>query len=181
MWAGLWRHCARRIWSHRRDSRPDPDAPQRPADRRPKHLIAAIDEEAEAAVLDNLHPRVTALGRFNDQLYGLPYNVEVQHIAYQDGLYTPDGWDFAGVLEEDMAFVFPAGRATSLSDVFLAQYRSTTATLDSAALNIDADQLRALFEFYEQAVSERHPIVLEYILPDDYRSGLITGDVPAGV
>ncbi len=147
------------------------------------NLIAAIDEREEAAVLDNLHPMVSALGRFNDRLYGLPYNVEVQHIAMQAGLYPPDGWDFEGVLAQRMAYVFPAGRATSLSDVFLAQYRSTTATQESAALNVDADQLQALFEFYEQAMREGviDPIVLEYILPDDYRTGLMSGTIPAGV
>lgn len=147
------------------------------------NLIAPIDARIETAILDNLHPRVSALGRFNDRLYGLPYNVEVQHIAFQDGLYPSDDWSFSSVLANEMAFVFPAGRATSLSDVFLAQYRSATATLDSTALNIDADQLQALFEFYEQAVSEGviDPIVLEYILSDDYRSGLVSGTVPAGI
>ncbi|MEP7292364.1 MAG: extracellular solute-binding protein [Chloroflexota bacterium] len=146
-------------------------------------LILTMDERTEAAVLDNLHPMVAALGRYNDRLYGLPYNVEVQHIAYQDDLYSPDGWDFASVLTEEKGFVFPAGRATSLSDVFLAQYRSATATLDSVALNVDADQLRSLFGFYEEAVGAGliDPIVLEYILPDDYRGGLVAGDVPAGV
>src|SRR5579871_1880242 len=50
-------------------------------------LVMPIDERAEASILDNLHPMVSALGRVNDKLYGLPYNLEVEHIAYQAGHY----------------------------------------------------------------------------------------------
>jgi ABC-type glycerol-3-phosphate transport system substrate-binding protein len=146
-------------------------------------LIVPIDERAEAAILDNMHPMVSALGRVNDRLYGLPYNVDVQHIAYQDDLDAPARWSFAEVLEKRLAFVFPAGRANSLSDVFLAQYRDATGTRESNSLIVDADPLRALFQFYEQAVANKlvDPIVLEYILPDDYRGGLVQGSIPAGV
>jgi ABC-type glycerol-3-phosphate transport system substrate-binding protein len=146
-------------------------------------LIMPIDEQAEAAVLDNLHPMVNTLGRFNERLYGLPYNVEVQHIAYQAGLYDAENWDFAGVLTRERAFVFPAGRATSLSDIFLAQYRSATETQNSTTLDVNTEQLETLFQFYQQAVSEDliDPIVLEYIIPEDYRSGLAAGTIPAGV
>ena len=146
-------------------------------------LIMPIDERAEAAILDNFQPMVNALGRMNDRLYGLPYNVEVQHIAYQAALAPLTRWSFSDVLTNKIAFVFPAGRANSLSDVFLAQYRDATGTRESSALSVDADQLRELFQFYEQAVAEQliDPIVLEYILPDDYRGGLATGDIPAGI
>lgn len=146
-------------------------------------LIVPIDERAEAAILDNMHPMVSALGRVNDRLYGLPYNVDVQHIAYQSGMDVPERWSFADVLEKRMTFVFPAGRANSLSDVFLAQYRDATATRESDSLIVDADPLRTLFQFYEQAVANKlvDPIVLEYILPDDYRGGLVQGSIPAGV
>lgn len=146
-------------------------------------LIMPIDEQAEAAVLDNLHPTVNALGRFNERLYGLPYTVGVQHIAYQTGLYDTTSWDFAGVLTDERAFVFPAGRATSLSDMFLAQYRSAMESRDSATLEVDAEQLEALFQFYQEAVAAGliDPIVLEYIMPEDYRVGLAAGTIPAGV
>lgn len=146
-------------------------------------LIVPIDEQAESAILDNLHPMVNALGHFNERLYGLPYNVEVQHLAYQSGLYDAQNWDFADVIGDARAFVFPAGRATSLSDVFLAQYRSATESQSSTTLNVDADQLEALFQFYQRAVTANviTPTVLEYIVPDDYRSGLQAGTIPAGV
>ncbi len=146
-------------------------------------LIMPIDERAEAAIIANLHPMVGALGRVNDRMYGLPYNLEVEHMAYQAGTDALDRWSFANVLAQQIAFVFPAGRASSLSDVFLAQYRDATGTLESSNLSVDADQLRALFQFYQQAVSQRliDPIVLEYILPDDYRGGLADGSIPAGM
>ena len=146
-------------------------------------LIMPLDERAEAAILDNFQPMVGALGRMNDRLYGLPYNIEVQHMAYQTASVSLDRWSFANVLAHKIAFVFPAGRANSLSDVFLAQYRDATGTRESSTLSVDADQLRGLFQFYQQAVAAKliDPIVLEYITPDDYRGGLAAGDISGGV
>ncbi|HVU12200.1 MAG TPA: extracellular solute-binding protein [Phototrophicaceae bacterium] len=146
-------------------------------------LIMPLDEHAEASILDNLHPMVSALGRVNDRLYGLPYNVEVEHMVYQAGKYALDRWSFANVLAQKAAFVFAAGRANSLSDVFLVQYRDATGTLESSTISPDADQLRTLFQFYQQAVSEKliDPTVLQYVIPDDFRGGLVQGDIPAGV
>ncbi len=146
-------------------------------------LIMPIDEHAEASILDNLHPMVNALGRVNGRLYGLPYNLEVEHMAYQAGAYSLDRWSFANVLAQKAAFVFAAGRANSLSDVFLVQYRDATGTLESSTISADADQLRTLFQFYQQAVSEKliDPTVLQYVIPDDFRGGLVQGDIPAGV
>lgn len=146
-------------------------------------LVMPIDERAENALLDNLYPMAGALGRLNDRLYGLAYNLEIQHLAYQPTLTPPDRWTFANVLDRRFAFVFPAGRANSLSDVFLAQYRAATGTRESSSLVVEAQPLRELFRFYEQAVTDQvvDPIVLEYIQPDDYGSGLAQGDIAAGV
>lgn len=146
-------------------------------------LIVGMDERAGEAILNNLHPTVEALGRVNDRLYGLAYNIEVQHMVYQAGIYTLDRWSFANVLDQKASFVFPAGRANSLSDMFLAQYRAATGTLESSTLTIDADSLLELYQFYRDAVDAGvlDPIVLEYIVPDDYRAGLAAGTIPAGV
>ncbi len=146
-------------------------------------LIQPFDERAVMPILDNLHPVVAELGRVNDRLYGLPYNVEVQHLAYQPGLYALDSWSFANVLAQKAAFVFPAGRATSLSDVFLVQYRAQTDALNSSGISIDTGELSALFQFYQQAVADGviDPVVLEYIVPTDYRAELATGTTPAGI
>jgi ABC-type glycerol-3-phosphate transport system substrate-binding protein len=146
-------------------------------------LIMPMDERAGAAFLNNLHPIVGALGQVNDRQYGLAYSVEVQHIAYQTGTYALDRWSFASVLDQQARFVFPAGRANSLSDVFLAQYRAANGEPENDALSIDADQLGVLFQFYEDAMDAGviDPIVLEYIVPNDYRLGLVEGAIPAGV
>ncbi|MCC6802246.1 MAG: extracellular solute-binding protein [Anaerolineae bacterium] len=146
-------------------------------------LIMAMDERSGASILNNLPPIVGALGQVNDRLYGLAYNIEVQHLVYQAGAYTLDSWSFAEVLDQHASFVFPAGRANSLSDVFLAQYRAATGTLDSGDLPLDADHLQTLFQFYQDAVETGviDPIVLEYIVPGDYRAGLASGTIPAGV
>lgn len=146
-------------------------------------LIMAMDERSGTAILNNLPAKVGALGQVNDRLYGLAYNIEVQHLVYQSDAYALESWSFEDVLDQHASFVFPAGRANSLSDMFLAQYRAATGTLEGTSLTIDADQLQMLFQFYEDAVETGviDPIVLEYIQPDDYRAGLASGTIPAGV
>ncbi len=146
-------------------------------------LILPLEDRAAASILDNFHPVVAALGRVNDRLYGLPYNVEVQHLVWQTKLSPPPTWSFADMLNSHFAYVFPAGRANSLSDVFLAQYRAATNALNSDGISVDAGKLQALFEYYQQAVAAKlfDPSVLEYIAPTDYRDSLVDGEIPAGV
>lgn len=146
-------------------------------------LVEPITEGRAAAILGNLHPGVAALGRVDDRLYGLPYNVEVQHLALQPGTVPGTTLSFSDVLDEEINFVFPAGRTNTLSDMFLAQYRSAAGLLDAGDLSIDVDTLRAILDFYEQAVNAEliAPIVLEYTTSENYAEALAQGTISAGL
>lgn len=146
-------------------------------------LIEPITEGRAAAVLGNLPPSVAALGRVDDRLYGLPYNVEVQHLALQADDVPGNALSFNDILDEEISFVFPAGRTNTLSDLFLAQYRSAAGLLDAEGLTIEVEALRDTLDFYEGAVNAEliAPIVLEYTTSENYAEALAQGTVNAGV
>lgn len=146
-------------------------------------LIEPITEARAAAVLGNLHSGVAALGRVDERLYGLPYNVEVQHLALQVGTSEASTLSYSDILDEEIEFVFSAGRTNTLSDLFLAQYRVAAGMLDANGLTIEVDALRDTLNFYERAVNAEliAPIVLEYTTSENYAEALAQGTVNAGV
>lgn len=147
-------------------------------------LIYPLDEAVSAALLDDMHASAVELGRVENQLFGLPYALEVQHIAYDPDRYPGEGWSYDAVLEQGKSFVFAAGRANTLSDVFLVQYLSAGGSLsDTGVLIAEEEVLRRQFRFYEQAVNAGllDPIVLEYTHSTNYQQELAQGSLGAGV
>ena len=142
------------------------------------------------AILNDLHPVVVELGSAEGETYGLAYMVDVEHLAFLEGVETPGRWRFDDVIDSEFAYVFPAGRVNTLSSVFLAQYldagQSETASqelLIGGELAIDENVLRSVYSFYEDAVEAGviNPDVLEYITPTDYAIPLVEGEVNASV
>lgn len=143
-------------------------------------LIVPLSDNSLSSVLNNFAPMVRALGRVDGVLYGLPYTIEVQHLAYSgERLNTAD---FDSVLADELTLVFPAGATNTVSDVLLAQYREAADLLDDPLLTIEPDPLRAVFSFYEGAVDAGliDTTVLEYASPEEYADQLVSGDM-AGV
>lgn len=88
------------------------------------------------------------LGYVEDRLYGLPYMIDVQHLVWREG--APTQWDFETVLDRGISYVFPAGEAGPINDVFYAQYAAGRG--DSAA-GIDAQALATTLDYYARARS----------------------------
>lgn len=153
---------------------------------RRSELVAAVDagliapiSESEGLTSD-FAAIVRALGRVDGVLYGLPYNLEVEHLAGMD--LTGAMNDFDAVLQGDVPLIFAAGETNTVSDVLLAQYREAAGLLDERGLAIEVDPLRRVFSYYEQAVSAGlvDPSVLDYTDPSEYAGSLLTGE-SAGV
>ncbi|MBE2268613.1 MAG: extracellular solute-binding protein [Anaerolinea sp.] len=145
-------------------------------------LIVPIGEGSSTAraVLANYAPIVQRLGRVDGILYGLPYNIDVQHVVYAGD--TAPTTMFAAELTDSLPILFPAGATNTISDVLLAQYREAADMLDDDQLTLDVDPLRIVFTYYERAVEAGliDAAVLEYTQPADYADLLASGDV-AGV
>jgi ABC-type glycerol-3-phosphate transport system substrate-binding protein len=146
-------------------------------------LAQSFDERASSAILGDLYGAALRLGLVEGELYGLPYLLEVQHLAYRPPLVL-EGWSFVDVLARDVPFVFPAARASGVNDVFLVQYLSALPTQDAALIGngelpIDAEALRTVLAFYEQAL-ERSIVtasLLDFNTPIDYAAYVGEGAV----
>lgn len=141
-------------------------------------LIQSIDGLIPSAIQGDLN-RVLPLGQVNGELYGLPYMLDLQHIVYR----TPSGeayddWSYEAVLERQQPFVFAAGRANGLSDVFLLQYLSAGGELDDdGSLTFNPSALRTTLRFYEQASDSGliDGFALNYAAQTDYLTNFQDG------
>ncbi len=144
-------------------------------------LIQPLEGRASSAILGDLYDAALRLGQVDGQLYGLPYMLETQHLIYRPPL-SLTGWSFADVLAQDVPFVFPAGGANGVNDVFLVQYLAAlppdeAAQVTSGELPINAEALRSVLSFYQQAVESSviTPSVLDFTTPIDYAAFLGEG------
>ncbi len=142
-------------------------------------LAQPLGQRLSPAILEELPTSVLALGRIDEQLYGLPYTIEIQHVAYTEGTTPAAPATFTQMLASKTPFIFAAGRTNSVSDVFLLQYLAANGTWsDSGPVKIDENALQSTLTFYQQAVAAGiiSPDVLEYTEPADYQALLNTDD-----
>jgi ABC-type glycerol-3-phosphate transport system substrate-binding protein len=152
-------------------------------------LIRVLDGDT-GRLLDSLYPSVGALGQVNDDRYGVPYLLDVEHLAYTPDVNVPAVWSFNDVLASNVPLTFPVGRPGSFNSLFLAQYLQlssaggeATPEPDLGMIPIDTEALLRLFSFYEQASAAGliDPLVLETSTSNDYMAELEAGSIPAAV
>lgn len=147
-------------------------------------LVQPLEGHVSSAILGNLYTAALELGQVNGQLYGLPYMLEVQHLAYRGDFPSGDYATFENVLALHRPFVFPAGVTSGLSGVFLLQYLSAGGALsDFSTGEINAEALRTALAFYEEALAAGvlDMSLLNYSSYADYRAALVDGSLPAAV
>lgn len=131
-------------------------------------LAPPIDGVIGQAYQADLYPAALETGRVGDALEGLPYLVEVDHVAYRQTVLSTPPLTFSQVLETGQLFVFAGGVSSGVSPVVLLQYLAAGGTLanDKGAPAIDPAALTAVLEFYSQA-RVRHDVTSEvFQLPD---------------
>lgn len=151
-------------------------------------LIQPLEGVASTAIIGGLYQVALQLGQIDDQLYGLPYVLDVQHLSYlppsgQTDAYT--GWRFQDILDREQPFTFPAARTSGVNSTFFIQYLAAGGSLPDASgvLTVNADALRTVYEFYEQAA--RAGLVdensLDYTNTTDYATQLRSGQIVTAV
>lgn len=117
-------------------------------------LIQSLEGKVPSAVLGGLDTALK-LGQVNNQLFGVPYMLELQHLVYRVPPGSSDdyaSWSYAAVLERGEPFVFPAGKTTGISEVLFLQYLASGGTLSGeGTLTLNAAAVRTTLDFYEQA------------------------------
>lgn len=145
-------------------------------------LVAAVPDDSAASATDLFVPAAAPLGRLNDVRFGVPFLLEVEHLAVQPGSETPASASFADALAADWRFTFPAGQANPASDLLIAQIAEAGGLDDRGALAPDRKSLTAVYQFYADALSAGliPAEASSYDEPADYLD-LLTGELASGL
>lgn len=147
-------------------------------------IVQPLEGHVSSAIVGNLYTAALELGQVNGQLYGLPYMLDVQHIAYWGDFPSGDFATFDNVLTLKRSFTFPAGVNDGVSGVFLLQYLSAGGSLsDFSTGEVNTKALQSTLQFYEQAVAAGvvDRAVLNYSSFNDYLTALQNGTIRAAV
>jgi ABC-type glycerol-3-phosphate transport system substrate-binding protein len=125
-----------------------------------------------------------SLAAFDNVTYGLPFMLEVDHIAYRTVTLVGNFSNFEAVLTDQQGFTFPAGGSGGARGMLLAQYLSaggSSTDLSTKQLNIAA--LTQVYDFYARGVTAGlfDASLLGFTQTGDYLKLLTDGDVNAAL
>lgn len=116
-------------------------------------LLVPAEPLVDAGLVEDLYPVSVALGEVNDELVGVPYLLQTQHVVYREAAFETGPRSFEDALSAGVGFSFPAGTPGSVNRTVLAQYLAAGGTLtdfDGTPL-LDADALTEVLTFYAAA------------------------------
>lgn len=148
-------------------------------------LIQPLEGRIASAVIADLYPSALRLGRADNQLFGLPYLLDVYLYAYREtDAPAPDAWTFDSVIDRGQTFALPAETASGMSDVLWLQYAATSGTQpDDETFELVPSAVIDVFEFYQRLSDSQRlvPGVLDYSSPADYVDALADGRIETGI
>ncbi len=113
-------------------------------------LAQPIDDAVSEADLERFYPAAVASADVNGRLYGLPYALDLQHLAYQPP--TVDLATFESSLTNPRSLLLPLGG--DLNPMVLAQYLSSGGSLTNGLfIELEEAPLRTLLSYYQEAVA----------------------------
>ena len=146
-------------------------------------LIYPLEGLISSAVSNDLYRAALSLGQVNEQLYGLPYLLEVQHMAFSP-LDMPPPARFEDILTQEVSFALPVAQVDQINNVLMVQYLDAGGTLPNGeTATLDSDALFATLQFYEDALAEGliDPAVINYVSAADYQADLLDGTLGSGL
>lgn len=146
-------------------------------------LIYPLEGLISSAISNDLYRAALALGQVNGQLYGLPYLLEVQHMAFSPREEAPPS-RFEDILAQQMTFALPIAQIDQINNVLMVQYLDAGGRLPAdAAIGLDADALFTTLHFYEDALGQGliDPAVINYVSAADYQAELLDGTLGGGL
>ena len=120
-------------------------------------LVQPLDPLVPPALIADLYPFAREACTFDGRLYGLQFQADLDHLAYNTGKMTvpPSAWP--DVLSNPGSYLFPAGgQAGLVNDAFLDQYlavRPWPSGVDPDEPFLDQESLVAVLQFYKDGVS----------------------------
>ncbi|QPC82012.1 extracellular solute-binding protein [Phototrophicus methaneseepsis] len=148
-------------------------------------IIHSLEGRFSTGVIGSLESTLS-LGQISEELYGLPYMVQVLHVVYPDSTEIPANaaWDYESWFERGDSLVFPGRRTRGINDVFYLQYLASGGSLlRDGTLTFNPASLTQTLSFYEQASNEGliDGFVLNYGSSQDYMAEFLRGELPSAV
>jgi ABC-type glycerol-3-phosphate transport system substrate-binding protein len=145
-------------------------------------IAQPLDDLISPDLVTDLYPFSRAASTFDGQLYGLQFQADLDHLAYNAGQLTVPPRSWPGVLSNPGPYAFPAGgQAGLVNDGFLTQYlavRPWPANGDPDGTFLEFDSLTAVLQYYQDGVSRGvFPTdILNYHSTDDSWRVYLAGD-----
>ncbi|GAB4535303.1 MAG: hypothetical protein Kow0063_19450 [Anaerolineae bacterium] len=145
-------------------------------------LIVPLDELLSSALMDDLLPGARAAGSVDEQLMGVPFEMEVEHLIYNTNKVPSTPLVWTDVISANTTYLFPAkGRNGLVNDAFLIQYLALGGRLqdDEGGPFLDEQALQAALEYYHQGVEAGVilPEVLNIGNPDEIWPAYVAAQV----
>lgn len=148
-------------------------------------LIQPLEGRVASSVIADLFPSALRLGRVDDQLYGLPYLLDIYLYAYRDtGEPVSDRWTFDTVIERGQTFTVPTLRANGMADTLWLQYTAAGGELpENGVLELTPGAVADVLSFYEQLASAQliAPGTNDYASPSNYIEPLHSGRIESAI
>jgi ABC-type glycerol-3-phosphate transport system substrate-binding protein len=135
-------------------------------------IVVPLDDLASPLLTKDLLPAALRAGTVDDQLVGVPFEMDVEHLIYNTNKVTSAPISWTDVVSSNVTYVFPAkGRNGLVNDAFLIQYLASGGRLhdDEGRLLLDEQPLRAALDYYRQGeqMGVMPASVLDVSTPDD--------------
>lgn len=146
-----------------------------------------MDEWLPDSIRDDLLPNALSLGQIDGALYGLPYALMVDHLAYRPDTFEIPPLTYQDALASETAIFITGAPPTTqiVNNLILAQYLALGGRLidENGQPILDEIPLTKVLEFYEQGLAQEifTPKLLEYDLPMDYWAQFEQGDADAAL
>lgn len=148
-------------------------------------LIQPLEGRIASAVIADLFPSALRLGRTEEQLYGLPYLLDLYLYAYRETeTAAPETWTFDAVLERGMTMAIPSFRANGMADILWLQYSTAGGELpENGVLELNPLAVAQVLNFYERLVEAQliPPGTVDFATPADYLELLASGRFDTGI
>lgn len=148
-------------------------------------LIQPLEGRIASSVIADLFPAALTLGRADNQLFGLPYLLDLYLYAFRDEDENGSAeWTFESVLERGQSFAVPAHHANGMADILWVQYTAAGGELAADGTGgLTSGAVSAVLSFYE-GMARAQLIAAgstDYAEPSDYLASLASGRIASGI
>ena len=137
-----------------------------------------------SVTLDDMFPAALALGRIDGELYGLPWLLTLQHMAWSRQRAATPVASFADLLETQTRFAMAAADPGRMNNLLFMQYLAAGGRLPTDTERPeDVAAWQHTLAFYEQALAQEllDPAVTGFNATANYADLLLAGELDAAV